>query len=195
VKKIALLTVAVVLFGLASVAQAQQRTDVVLVDVNHILKNCTALTEMQADLKTAVAVAENEVKARAENKKQMLEQLKQLQKGTPQYQQLEDAITKETTEINLRLTQGRRKFAQQEAQNFHAVYRSILAEVAAYCRQHGVRLAIKHDGKPLSEEDFANVFQSIQHHVLYADPGIDITQLILEQLNRRHAARNAGPRR
>jgi Skp family chaperone for outer membrane proteins len=166
---------------------------VVLVDLKHIFDNYTAFTEMKVNLKTDIAVAENDIKARREKVAQMTAQLKQMQKGAPNYQALEEAITKEQTEINLRITQGRRKFATQEAQVAFTIYKAVLEEVAAYCRRNGVRLAMQHDGKPLTEEDQAQVFQALQHQVLYADPSLDITQLILEQLNRRHAARNAVP--
>lgn len=173
-------------------AQQNRPCDVVLVDISQIFKNYAGFTEMQADLKTALAVAENDIKRRSEQRKPLVLRLKQLRKGTPEYESLDDAITKQTTEINVLVSQGRRKFATREAQTLLTIYKTILAEVSLYCRSHGVRLALQYNGTPLTESDYPQIYKKIHRRVLYSEPSIDITRVILDRLNRQHSARNAG---
>jgi len=176
----------------ALVSAQQRRPDVVLVDVSQIFKNYAGFTEMQADLKAALAVAESDVHRRTEQRKQLVLRLKQLRKGTPKYESLDQTITKQTTEINVLVSQGRRKFATREAQTLLAVYKSILVEVSNYCRTHGVRLALQYNGTPLTDTDYSQIYQKIHRPVLYSDPSIDIPRVIIDRLNRQHSARNAG---
>ena len=63
-------------------AQQNRPCDVVLVDVNQIFKNYAGFTEMQADLKASLTVAQNDVKGRTEQRKQSILHLKQLRKGS-----------------------------------------------------------------------------------------------------------------
>jgi Skp family chaperone for outer membrane proteins len=180
---------------LAPCASAQQqptRTDVVLVDLSHIFQKYAGFTEMEADLKTAVTVAEAEIGKLREDVKKKLADLKLAQKGTPQYQQFQDDITKLQVEINTRVTNGRKDFADQEAKIIYSVYKQVQDEVALFCRRNGVRVALQYKSKSLNEDDFTQVLTKIQQPVLYAEPSVDITNYVLEQLNARYAQRTGG---
>jgi len=178
----------------ASTAQAQQasRTDVVLVDLSIIFQKYAGFTEMEADLKTAVQVAEADIAKFREEVKKKYGELKELQKGTPQYQQLQDEIMRLQVEINTRVSTGRKEFADQEAKIIYDVYKLVQDEVANFCRQRGVRVALQYKSKVLNEDDFTQVLAKIQQPVLYAEPAIDITGYVLDQLNARYAQRQGG---
>jgi Skp family chaperone for outer membrane proteins len=194
VKK-SLLVAACVACGLAaSAARAQQsgRTDVVLVDLSIIYQKYVGFTEMEADLKTAVHVAETEIVKLREEAKKKLDALKLTQKGTPQYQQVENDLTRLQVEINTRIANGRKDLADQEGKIIYSVYQAVQEEVAAFCRRNGVRVALQYKSGALSDEDVAKVMVRVQQPVLYAEPSIDITQYVLDQLNARYAQRQRG---
>jgi Skp family chaperone for outer membrane proteins len=194
VKK-SLLVAACVTCGLiASAAQAQQppHADVVLVDLSYIFQKYAGFTEMKADLETAVGVAEAEIGKLRDDAKKKLAELKVAQKGTPQYQQTQDDITRLQVEINTRVASGRKDFADQETKMIYDVYRLVQDEVANFCRRSGVRVALLCKSKSVNEEDVTQVLQKIQQPVLYADPSLDITTYVLDQLNARYAQRQGG---
>jgi Skp family chaperone for outer membrane proteins len=194
VKK-SLLIAACVAGFLASAARAQQQpahTDVVLVDLSLIFQKYAGFTEMRADLQTAVDVAEKEIGRLRDEAKKKLSELKVAQKGTPQHQQLQDDITRLQVEINTRVSNGRKDFAGQEAKIFFSVYKQVQDEVATFCRRQGVRVALQYNSKPLTEDDGAELLQRIQQPVLFAEPTVDITNYVLEQLNARYAQRQGG---
>jgi Skp family chaperone for outer membrane proteins len=188
---------------IASAAQAQQqgRADVVLVDLSVIFQKYAGVTEMEADLKTAVQVAEAEIGKLREDTRKKLADLKLAQKGTPQYDQLQSDITRLQVEINMRATTGRKELADQEAKIIYGVYKLAQDEVANFCRRNGVRVALQFKSKALNEDDYTQLVAKLQQPVLYAEPSIDITPYVLEQLNARYAQRGGqapgapGPRR
>ena len=61
--------------------------------------------------------------------------------------------------------------------------------LAAFCRRNGVRVALVYKSKALNDDDFTQIAAKLQQPVLYAEPSIDITAYILEQLNARYAQR------
>ncbi len=192
-KNILLMTASIALGLVASVAPAQQqaRTDVVLVDLSHIFQKYTGMTEMEADLKTAVQVAATEISNLREEARKKLATLKEAQKGTPQYDQLQTELTRLQVEISTRTTTGRKELADQEAKIIYSVYKLVQDEVANFCRRNGVRVALVH--RVMNEDDFTQIAAKLQQPVLYAEPSIDITTYILDQLNTRYAQRGGGP--
>jgi outer membrane protein len=192
VKKTLLLAASLVC-GLIASAQAQQgRTDVVLVDLTVVFKNYAGITEMKADLNTAVKVAEEEINKMREEARKKLAELKLAQKGTPQWDQLQTDINRLQVEITTRATTGRKELMDQEAKIIYSVYKMVQDEVANFCRRNGVRVALRYESKSLMEDDFTQLAAKLQQPVLYAEPSIDITNYILEQLNARYAQRNGG---
>src|SRR5262249_39159805 len=173
-------------------AQQHGQTVVVLVDLSLILQKYTGFTEMKADLQTALQVAENEIVKLRDEAKKKLGELKLAQKGTPQYQQIQDDITRLQVEINTRVQTGRKDLGEQEAKMFLSVYKAVQDEVSTFCRRNGVRVALQYDSKPLTDEEAGQVVQRIQQTVLYAEPSVDITQMVLDQLNARYAQRQGG---
>ena len=142
--KKSLLVAACMACGLVvSAAQAQQpgHTDVVLVDLSLVFQKYAGFTEMEADLQTAVNVAEAEIGRLRDDVKKKLADLKRAEKGTPQYQQIQDDLTRLQVEINTRVANGRKDFADQEAKIIFNVYKLVQDEVANFCRRNGVHKA------------------------------------------------------
>ncbi len=193
-KNLLSISAAIALGLVASMAQAQQgRTDVVLVDLSHIFEKYAGLTEMKADLKTAVQVAETEINKLQEQGRQKLAELKEAQKGTPQYDQIQAEWTRLQVEIRTRTATSRNELAEREAKIIYGVYKQVQDEVANFCRRNGVRVALVYKSKALNEDDFTQIAAKLQQPVLYAEPSIDITAYILEQLNARYAQRGVQP--
>ncbi len=178
-------------FGLlAPAAQAQQPAPggVALVDLAYIFKNHLGLKAMKADLQTAMQAAEVEYKSRGQQFQAQTERLKELQQGTPEYKTLETALIKEQASLNSQLSLKRKQFIEEEARMMYDVYREILEEVSAFSQRNQINLVLQFNGEPLTSQEPQQVLDHINNPVVYHTTSVDITPVILQQLNRRNAA-------
>jgi hypothetical protein len=140
---------------------------------------------MRTELQSAVDLAELDVKKRRELLKGMMERLGKLKSDTPDYTALEQTIAKEQSQLNVDVHLQRKRFIEQEAKILHDIYQEILDEVTAYAQRNQIRLVMKKgadDGKADSADEIVSL---VNRPIVYHDPAIDITQVILEQIQRK----------
>lgn len=168
-------------------ARAQQATtpEVVLVDVGYIFQNHEGFKAMRAELKAAVTQAETEVQAKRNQMRDLAKQLGDMQQGTPEYNDLETKLTKDQADLNVHVAVQRKKFIEHETKMMHEIYKEITDEVAYYCKQKGIRLAVRFEGDPVADDNPDEVIKLINRHVVFYDQAIDITPVILNELNQR----------
>lgn len=176
--------------GIVSVAAAQQMPGigVALIDIGYIYKHHEGFKAQVAELEKAVNLADIDFKSRGERLRQQAAQLKELPPGSPDYKALETALFKEQQELNTQLTLQRKQFADREAAIYYSVYKEIQDELAFFCQRNRVALVFRFNGEPLDTSNSATVLQQINRDVVYYDKPLDITPIILDQLNRKRAA-------
>ncbi|MBI1901277.1 MAG: OmpH family outer membrane protein [Planctomycetia bacterium] len=166
-------------------AQAPPPPEVALVDVVYIYKNHPAYNSLRTELQSAVDLAELDVKKRRELLKGMMERLSKLKSDTPDYVALEQAIAKDQSDLNVSVQLQRKRFIEQEARMLHDVYQEILDEVTVYCQRNHIRLAMRKSPDEGKGESAEQIVGLINRPIIYHDPAIDITQVILEQIQRK----------
>lgn len=181
-KRTAILTTFAATVLVGSVVQAQQTA---LVDLVYIFKNHEGYKAAQTELKLDVQQAQLAIQARRDRYIETAKKLGDLPTGSPEFQALEEGLTKEKAEINLQMSLQQKKFIEREAKMLYDVYKEVLDEVGYYCQRQRIPLALRFDGEPLNKDNPELVVKQINRQVLYHDQAIDITPIILEQLNRR----------
>jgi Skp family chaperone for outer membrane proteins len=181
--------------GIVSAAAAQQMpaVGVALIDIGYIYKHHEGFKAQVAELEKAVNLADIDFKSRAERLKQQAGQLREMAPGSPEHKSLETALFREQQELNTQLTLQRKQFADREAAIYYSVYKEIQDEVAFFCQRNRIALVFRFNGEPLDTSNSATVLQQINRDVVYYDKPLDITPIILDQLNRKRAAAIKGP--
>jgi len=201
------LPLAVFLAALAAVhaaaprASAQQRTaagspsapQVALLDLAYIFGNHVKFKQLTDALRRDVEAAEAELKNNKAALQKMVDQLDSYNRGTPEYRQLEEDITKRQAEIQVQVNVQKRDFFEQEAKMYYTVYQEIMEQVRYYSDKHGILLVMRFNGDPLDENDPQGIQKELNKAVLYHNKMIDITPYILDAVNPPRGNASARP--
>lgn len=166
---------------------------IALLDVSHIFKKHVRLKAMMDEMKQDVNRAETWVKNENGALTKLKERLKDFRPGSPDHKALEEEIAKRQSELAVRIQQQKREFLQREAKIYHNVYREIQQEVNYYCAAKGVAVVLRFSREPADVDRPDSVLGYINKPVVTYDKNLDITDLILSQLNRRPVNNNTGP--
>jgi Skp family chaperone for outer membrane proteins len=181
-------------------AMAQQpRTGAPLavIDVAYIFKYHTRLQTMGNDLQRDIAAAEKSVQDERASFQKLTERLEDYKKGSPEYKSLEEELGRRQADITLKINIQKREFIEQQAKMYSTVYKELSEEVKIYCEQNGIGLVMRFNGDPADYNDPEEIFKDLNKTVIYYNPAIDITPVILKKLNenmgRAPAAAVSGP--
>jgi Skp family chaperone for outer membrane proteins len=163
---------------------------IALLDVGHIFKNHTRCKAMMDELKAQAREAEQEVEKGQEAITRLRERLDPssptaFRKGTLEYKELEQEIAKRNAALAVQIQLQRKEFGRREAKLYHNVYQEILQEVNYYCVAKSVTAVLRFNRKGPDVESLDSVLGYIHKPVVTYAKDLDITDLILQQLNQR----------
>lgn len=158
---------------------------VALIDIGYIFKNHTLFKQRMADLQADMERAEQVMKKEADSLRGLREKLNNYRAGTPDYNDLEAKIAKDSADLNVRYQLQKKEFAKAEAKIYYGVYQEIHQEVNAFAQANGVAAVLKFSSEPCDPEKPDEVLRDLNKPVIYWSRNLDITQVILDSLNRR----------
>ncbi len=170
-------------------AQAQQPrgigSPIAILDLTYIFKNHLRFQQMSDGMRRDVEAAENNLKNDRDAYQKMGQQLETYRKGTPEYRAMEEELAKKAADLNLRVSIQKKDFLEQEAKIYYNVYQEITEHVRYYSEQHGISLVLRFNGDPVDRNDPQEVLKELNKSVLYYNRAIDITPIVLEEINRK----------
>ena len=166
---------------------------IALLDVSHIFKKHARLKAMMDEMKQDVSRAETWVKNENDALTKLKERLKDFRPGSPEYKSLEETVAKRHSELAIKIQQQKREFLQREAKIYYNVYQEIQQEVNYYCAAKGVAVVLRFSREPAEVDRPDSVLAYINKPVVTYAKDLDITDLILSQLNRRPVGGNPNP--
>jgi outer membrane protein len=162
-----------------------------LIDITRIFKTHARFKQMMEDMKQAVQAAEARVKAeRIAIDKLIQEALPALNKGTKDYADMEEQIANRQAKLAVDVNRQKGEFLQRESMIYHQVYQEILQATDYFCKQRGIDMVLRFNGEPVDVQRPDSVLNFINRPVVWYDPGLDITEFVLQDVNR--PAANAG---
>jgi Skp family chaperone for outer membrane proteins len=166
---------------------------VVLLDVSYIFKKHARLKALMDEMKRDVDTAEAWVKQERDAIVKLREQLNGFHPGSRDYKSLEETVAKRQADLAIKIQQQKREFLIREAKNYYNVYQEIQQEVNYYCQSQGVAVVLRFSREVVDVDSPDSVLAEINKPVITYDRNLDITDLILNQLNRRPAGGNTSP--
>lgn len=160
-----------------------------LIDITRIFKTHVRFKQMMDEMKSAVQAAETKVKAERDAINRLIqEQLPTLNKGTKDYADLEEQIANRQAKLAVDVNRQKGDFLQRESMIYHSVYQEVLQTTDYFCKQQRIDMVLRFNGEPVDVQRPDSVLTFINRPVVWYDPGLDITDLILQSLNRGAAA-------
>jgi Skp family chaperone for outer membrane proteins len=170
---------------------------IALIDIGYIFKNHIKFKNAMDGLGKDIKVAEDTLNKEREVIQKMITRLKDYKPGTPDYKHLEEDVTQKQADFTVRAQIQKREFQEREAKVYLLTVQEINDTVKAYSDSQGLTLVMKFNGDPMDPNDRESIMRELNKPIMYYRPGIDITPVVLDQLNRGQApligTKPAGP--
>ena len=178
--------------GQPPVRQPQYAPPVALLDVSRVFSEHLRFKAMMEDMKAEVQRAESDIKVERDAIRKLAERLKEYKQGTSVYKSIEEDLTKRESDLRVRVELRRKTFLENEAKIYHNVYQEILQQVDYYCASRGIGMVLRFNGEAADAGRPEDVLRYINKPVVWHNRALDITQVVLDDLNRRSAPAAGG---
>lgn len=191
---------AAVLAGLTGIlaVQAQQGTTptaapkasvapkIGLVDINKIFRDSNEFKDLFARQGQDLEKTRAELQQIAARGKKMNEELSLLKKDSPEFNKVQTEVAKLSAEFDsiTKLTQVNNQ--RREIENYEAVYRQAIDVVSLYAKHYNYTLVLRFNSDPVDGDNPQKLAASIGNPVVYHQPQDDITDAVIEYMNRRY---------
>ena len=187
-------TVMAVLVGFIGIAWSQNEAapssaphKVGLIDMAKVFKEYKKFKVLREDLKGEIAQSDQKIKEMAAKLQQLKAEAETFNAGTPEYVKREQEMTKLQANFQAFRANAQREFLRKESQIYKTVYLEATDVVKKYAEYYKYTLVIRFNGEKLNTEDPKQLIQSLNRQVVYHRPEDDITESVLEYLNRRYS--------
>ncbi len=164
---------------------SQGGASIALLDISYIFKNHVRFKAMMEDMKDEVEQAENQVKAKQAAMQELLVKLKDWRKGSPEYNDIQEEIITQRSDLQVKVQLQKDKFLEEEAKIYHSIYQEVLEEVNYYARNNGIAIVLRFNGDKADIERPETVLRDINKPVIWYSENLDITVIIRDRLNQR----------
>lgn len=186
-------TVVAVLFfpGFASSqASAQTGTNVAVLDVPYIFKNFIRFKQSIDDIKKDIDDYKNIVNDQQRQLRDEAAKLELYKPGTKEYKDVEENVARMKMTFSLDSAKRQKDFMEREAQVYFTAYREVEKVVADFAQRNRIGLVLRYSAEEMDPSQRDSIMQGINRIVVYQDR-LNITEMILEQLNRGTPPRQA----
>ena len=165
---------------------------IVVIDINYIYEHHERFKADMEAFKGQVQAADNKLKADYTEIQKMGEQLKNYNAGSPDYKRIEEEATKLTVQFNVKKASQAKELMEREGAMYFGLYREIQQELQYFAKQNNIRLILRFNREPVDPNDRKSVLNEINKAVVLHDL-LDITEVVLAELNRRGRAPAGAP--
>jgi outer membrane protein len=156
---------------------------VAIIDLTYVFSHHNRFTTLTNAMKADVESAETALKTERDSINKLAKTLDDYKKGTPEYKQLEQSLTRKQADLSLKVNMQKKDFLERESKIYYSVYEEILDMVKYYSEKNGIVLVIRFNGDPPDRNNPQEVLKELNKSVVYSNPAIDITPVIVEMLN------------
>ncbi len=160
---------------------------VAVIDLRYIIKNNSGFKSGEERMKADMEAADASLKKERSRLQSLSEKLKTYKPGSPEYKKLEEDLAQQSASLQVRVKIMQKDFQEKQSKLFYGIYREINDAVKYYSDRHGINLVLQFDGDKIDGDNPQSVNNALNNMVVY-QRGVDITPLILEELNRNAAA-------
>ena len=188
------LTIAVCATTVVSAQTSTQKTPpptpakVGLIDMAKVFQDYTKFKDLREQLKTEIERSDAKAKQLAAAVTNLQTQMKDLKPGSPKYAQLEKALLNARGDFEAYRAGEQRELMRKESAIYKQIYVEVTGAVKKYAEWRKLTLVIRFSPKGADQaETPQSIVDSMNRQVVYHRPDDDITQSVLNYLNRSYS--------
>ena len=116
-----------------------------------------------------------------------------LQCSSPDYKKLEADILKKQGDLNLKVKLQQKDFMEQEGRVYYGISREIDDAVRLLAARYNIVLVLRFTGDEVDPSDRNDILRGINKSIVYYDKRMDITAMVLGELNRSGPPQQTDP--
>ena len=179
----------------AAAATANQPVKIGLVDMARVFREYDKFNDMRTGLDAEWQESLEEIKAIAGKAKKVQEELALVKKGSPAFIEREAEIASLSSQFETKQKLNQVNFRRKHADMFEKVYIDARDVIKLYAEHFKFTMIMRFNSEALDEENPEKIASSINKLVVYHRPSDDITDAVIEYLNRKYApSRPAVPK-
>ena len=168
-----------------AISPAAFEARVALIDIAHVFKSYHKFNRLAEQMKDAVKDRDSELAQLRAELRRLLGQRDQHNPISQTYKSLEENVATKKAQLDLKADSARREFQQREANLYYQTYREVEAAVQQYAASAGFTLVLRTSRNDnVSPTQPQEVIKQVSRPVVFSLPGMDITDVIIEMLNR-----------
>jgi len=183
--------------GFTSPPQKKNGEKVGLIDMATVFKKYEKFSSQRAVLKAEIEQKQEIYKPMRLKIEQLKKQIsdKGLNSDSPEKQSWEKEYIKLTAEYQSQLKQDEVQFMRREAKIYKEIYKEVQDAVSLYAGYYGYAIILRYSSEGLEKvTDPRKILEKMNRLVVYSSPNVDITQPILDHLNKKYTQQASGGR-
>jgi outer membrane protein len=170
--------------GPAAAPTPRAATPIVVIDIAKIFKGHHRFNQQMADIKKDIEDFDAYVKNETGKLKSMGEALQQYRAGSLEYKDKEEQAARLTSDLQVKVGLKKKELLENEARVYFTVYRDLEQKVASFAQANQIMMVLRFNSDEMKEDDRNSVLQGVNRAVVYYNPGLDVTQHLLFELNK-----------
>jgi outer membrane protein len=164
-----------------------------LIDMAHLFNKYKKFENLREDLRGEIEEKDEELKQSVTQIRQIQEEMKQFNPESKDFVQREEKIAQLSARAQTNKNALQRKFFQDEARMYRTVYLEVSELVKKYAEYNKYTLILRFTSDELGDnDDPQKVMAALQRQVVYYRPEDDITNEVLDYLNKKYESSVGG---
>ncbi len=173
--------------GAAPAAAANVPTKIGLVDMAKVFKKYDKFTRLREDLQAQMSQMQNEAKGVKAQAEKIAEEMKGFNKDSKEYKALQEKLVRLTSDFDTKAKIAAPDMARKEAQIFEDVYLEVADVIKMYAEFYKYTLVLRFNSDQIDADSPQQLANGLNKLVLYHRAQDDITEPVIEYLNRQYA--------
>jgi Skp family chaperone for outer membrane proteins len=153
------------------------------IDMDRVFKEYKKVKFTSEQLKNDATAKQGELQKLMAQMRQIAGELEGLAPGSNDYKGKEGELTKLKVQLEADREQAQADFARREAEALATIYREVQEMTAKVARYKGLNYVVKVSSEPVSGNEPQSVMAAMARSVVYNDPSMDITEMVIYNLN------------
>jgi Skp family chaperone for outer membrane proteins len=170
----------------ATPAPAATPVKIGLVDMARVFKEYKKFEDMRATLKAEMEVALAEAKKIAADAEKVKEELKLLKQGSAEYIKRESDLAQLSSDFEAKRKVANLQYQRKEAEIFQNIYVDAVDVIKLYAEHFDYSMVMRFNSADLDKSNPTSVVNGLNKLVIYHRPQDDITDAVIDYLNRKY---------
>lgn len=166
-----------------------------LVDMARVFKEYNKFEDMRASLKAEMETALAEAKRIAAEAEKVKEELKLLRAGSPEYIKREADLAQLSSNFETKRKLANVQYQRKEAEIFQDIYVDSVGVIKLYAEYFKYSMVMRFNSAELDKTNPSSLANGLNKLVIYHRPQDDITDAVIEYLNKKYTPVNPAPPR